>query len=81
MAEVFLVALLGLATTSSSIVGAALGLYVPLSKRLLANKVAALESGLPDVVATANIGCLSHIQSGTRRPVRHWIELLDEALA
>jgi glycolate dehydrogenase iron-sulfur subunit len=52
-----------------------------LSKRLLANKVTALESGLPDVVATANIGCLSHIQSGTQRPVRHWIELLDEALA
>ena len=52
-----------------------------LSKRLLANKVAALESGLPDLVATANIGCLSHIQSGTQRPVRHWVELLDEALA
>ena len=51
-----------------------------LSKRLLANKVAALESGAPDVAATANIGCLSHIQSGTQRPVRHWIELLDEAL-
>jgi glycolate oxidase iron-sulfur subunit len=52
-----------------------------LSKQLLANKVAALESGVPDVVATANIGCLAHIQSGTQRPVRHWIELLDEALA
>jgi glycolate oxidase iron-sulfur subunit len=52
-----------------------------LSKRLLANKVTALESGSPDVVATANIGCLSHIQSGMQRPVRHWIELLDEALA
>jgi len=52
-----------------------------LSQQLLANKVVALESGSPDVVATANIGCLSHIQSGTPRPVRHWIELLDEALA
>ena len=52
-----------------------------LSKRLLLNKVIALESGLPDVVATANIGCLAHIQSGTQRSVRHWIELLDEALA
>jgi zinc transporter ZupT len=36
LSEVVIVALLGLATTSSSIVGAALGLYVPLSKRLLA---------------------------------------------
>jgi glycolate oxidase iron-sulfur subunit len=47
---------------------------------LLRNKVRALESGHPELVATANIGCLAHIQSGTRRPVRHWIELLDEAV-
>jgi glycolate oxidase iron-sulfur subunit len=48
-----------------------------LAQRLRRNKVGALESGGPDVIATANIGCLAHIQSGTRLPVRHWIELLD----
>ena len=48
-----------------------------ISKDLLRDKVRALESGRPDLVATANIGCLAHIQSGTARPVRHWIELLD----
>jgi len=48
-----------------------------LSGQLLRNKVAALESGSPEVIATANIGCLMHIQSGTARPVRHWIEILD----
>ena len=48
-----------------------------LSQQLLANKVVALESGKPDVIATANIGCLAHIQSGTILPVRHWIEILD----
>ena len=32
-------------------------------------------------IATANIGCLSHLQSGTDTPVRHWIQLLDEAMA
>lgn len=48
-----------------------------LSQRLLGNKVAALESGRPEVIATANIGCLAHIQSGTAVPVRHWIEILD----
>ena len=48
-----------------------------ISKDLLRDKVRALESGHPDLVATANIGCLAHIQSGTERPVRHWIELLD----
>jgi glycolate oxidase iron-sulfur subunit len=48
-----------------------------LARELKANKLAALEAGRPDVIATANIGCLTHLASGTRRPVRHWIELLD----
>ncbi len=34
-----------------------------------------------DVIASANMGCIQHLQSGTPTPVRHWIELLDEALA
>ncbi len=34
----------------------------------------------PDVIASANIGCITHLQSGTATPVRHWVELLDEAL-
>jgi glycolate oxidase iron-sulfur subunit len=51
-----------------------------ISRQLLANKVAALESGMPDSIATANIGCLAHIASGTATPVRHWIELLDERM-
>jgi len=51
-----------------------------LSQRLLKNKVAALESGAPEVVATANIGCLTHIQSGTAINVKHWINVLDEKL-
>ena len=46
-----------------------------LSSKLRANKLAAL--GSPDVIATANIGCLTHLQGGTRAPVKHWIELLD----
>jgi len=45
---------------------------------LLANKVTALESGGPELIATANIGCLAHIGSVASRPIRHWIELLDE---
>ncbi|MGQ0579498.1 MAG: glycolate oxidase subunit GlcF [Betaproteobacteria bacterium] len=51
-----------------------------LSQQLLKNKVTALESEQPALLATANIGCLTHIQSGTALPVRHWIELLDERL-
>ncbi|MHB8622230.1 MAG: glycolate oxidase subunit GlcF [Sulfuricaulis sp.] len=48
-----------------------------LSRQLLENKVASLESGAPEIIATANIGCLAHLQSGTTLPVRHWIEVLD----
>jgi glycolate oxidase iron-sulfur subunit len=51
-----------------------------LSERLLRAKVAALESGTPDLIATANIGCLTHIGRGTSVPVCHWVELLAERL-
>jgi len=51
-----------------------------ISRQLLKNKIGALESGAPAGIATANIGCLTHLQSGTAMPVRHWIELLDERL-
>ena len=49
--------------------------------RLRANKLAALNAGSPQQVATANIGCLTHLQAGSPLPVRHWIELIDEVLA
>ena len=32
-------------------------------------------------IVSANIGCIQHLQSGTATPVRHWIEIVDEALA
>lgn len=51
-----------------------------LSQRLLKNKVTALSSGRPQSIATANIGCLSHLQTGTALPVRHWIEMLADKL-
>ncbi len=35
----------------------------------------------PDVIVSANIGCITHLQSGTATPVKHWVELLDESLA
>ena len=51
-----------------------------ISRQLLRDKVRALESGAPERIATANIGCLAHIESGSAKPVRHWIELLDERM-
>jgi len=48
-----------------------------LSQQLLHNKLDALQSGAPVAIATANIGCLTHLQSQSRVPVRHWIEFVD----
>ena len=33
-----------------------------------------------DCIVSANIGCIQHLASGTATPVKHWIEVLDEAL-
>ncbi len=34
-----------------------------------------------DAIVSANIGCIQHLQTGTNTPVRHWIEVLDDALS
>jgi glycolate oxidase iron-sulfur subunit len=52
-----------------------------ISRRLKADKLATLQADAPDIIATANIGCLLHLASGTDRPVRHWIEVLAQVLA
>ena len=43
-------------------------------------KLAHLGEVAPEVIVSANIGCITHLQSGTATPVRHWIEVLDQAL-
>lgn len=49
-----------------------------LSEQLGQRKVTALESGGPELIATANIGCLMEIDKRTDLPVVHWIELFDQ---
>jgi glycolate oxidase iron-sulfur subunit len=56
-------------------------LHPEIADELRSRKLTALEEGAPRAIATANIGCLTHLQQPTSTPVRHWIELLDEALA
>jgi glycolate oxidase iron-sulfur subunit len=51
-----------------------------LSAELRERKLARLHEADPQYIATANIGCLSHLEGATETPVRHWIELLDAAL-
>ena len=52
-------------------------LQAGLSQRLLSDKLTALTATDPALIATANIGCLLHLQSRSPVPVKHWIELLD----
>ena len=51
-----------------------------LARRLLRAKVSALEADAPQLIATANIGCLTHLRNGTALPVCHWVELIASRL-
>ncbi|MHB1429168.1 MAG: glycolate oxidase subunit GlcF [Rhodocyclaceae bacterium] len=51
-----------------------------IARRLRGHKLAALLAGQPAGVASANIGCIAHLQAGTDMPIRHWIEWLDDKL-
>jgi glycolate oxidase iron-sulfur subunit len=51
-----------------------------ISNQLKSRKLTSLTAGSPTQIATANIGCMTHLQSGTPLAVKHWIELLDERL-
>lgn len=51
-----------------------------LSKQLRDRKLDNLQSDSPELILSANIGCLTHLQSGTGTPVRHWVEWLDELI-
>jgi len=48
-----------------------------LSKQLRNNKLENLLKHKTELIVTANIGCLMHLQGGTKTPVKHWIELLS----
>jgi len=51
-----------------------------LSKKLLKNKISALQKNRPDIIATANIGCQMHLSTESDKPVTHWIELVEQAI-
>ena len=56
-------------------------LHPELAGQLRENKIAALTAGEPAEIVTANIGCQTHLQGATDKPVRHWIELVDDILS
>jgi glycolate oxidase iron-sulfur subunit len=51
-----------------------------LSRELRRRKLESLTADGPELIATANVGCLTHLTEASPVPVRHWIELVDEAL-
>jgi glycolate oxidase iron-sulfur subunit len=51
-----------------------------LSYQLRDRKLDNLQPQAAEVIISANIGCITHLQSGTATPVRHWVEVLDAAL-
>jgi glycolate oxidase iron-sulfur subunit len=51
-----------------------------LSYTLRDRKLGHLSELQPQTIVSANIGCITHLQSGTDTPVKHWVEVLDQAL-
>lgn len=51
-----------------------------LSQQLLQQRLKGLMVGSPEVIVTANIGCLHHLNAESPVPVRHWIEVISENL-
>jgi glycolate oxidase iron-sulfur subunit len=56
-------------------------LQADLSKQLRARKLGHLQAQAPQMIVSANIGCLTHLQAGTAVPVRHWVEWVDQVLS
>ncbi|MGL4575938.1 MAG: heterodisulfide reductase-related iron-sulfur binding cluster, partial [Burkholderiaceae bacterium] len=51
-----------------------------IATQLRDRKLGNLQAAKPEVILSANIGCLTHLQSGTETPVIHWIEWVDQQL-
>jgi glycolate oxidase iron-sulfur subunit len=73
-----------LATAESHLCCGSAGTYSVLQPELATQlrdrKLGHLGAAAPEAIVSANIGCIQHLQSGTSTPVRHWVEVVDEAL-
>ena len=73
-----------LAATDSHLCCGSAGTYSvlqpELSKQLRDRKLSALAAEPGEMIVSANIGCIQHLGDASRTPVRHWVEVLDEAL-
>ena len=48
-----------------------------MARQLREEKLAALRAGTPEVIVSANIGCIAHLAAGSGVPVVHWLELIE----
>jgi glycolate oxidase iron-sulfur subunit len=75
---------LGLAASESHLCCGSAGTYSVLQPELAVQlrdrKLGHLAAQSPQVIVSANVGCIQHLQGGTTTPVRHWVEVLDDAL-
>ena len=55
-------------------------LHPGIAQQLRDRKLGHLAELEPQAIVSANVGCITHLQSGTATPVRHWVEVLDAAL-
>jgi glycolate oxidase iron-sulfur subunit len=55
-------------------------LHPEIAQQLRDRKLGHLKEVAPQTIVSANVGCIAHLQSGTDTPVRHWVEVLDQAL-
>ena len=76
---------IGIAPSESHLCCGSAGTYSVLQPELATQlrdrKLQQLKPLQAQVIVSANIGCIQHLQSGTETPVRHWVEVLDEALS
>jgi glycolate oxidase iron-sulfur subunit len=74
-----------LAPSESHLCCGSAGTYSVLQPKLAGElrdrKLASLATLAAQAIVSANVGCIGHLQSGTTTPVRHWVEVLDDALA
>jgi glycolate oxidase iron-sulfur subunit len=56
-------------------------LHPHIAHALRDRKLGHLAAVEPQAIVSANVGCIVHLQGGTALPVKHWVEVLDAALA
>jgi len=74
-----------IATNESHLCCGSAGTYSVLnpgiSYQLRDRKLQNLDAASTEVIISANIGCITHLQSGTATPVKHWVEVLVASLS